>query len=140
MRVAIAATVTSAPPHPEATWSHRTIAAQVADTCSTTVSASQVGRIPADLDLRPHKVRGWLTRRDTPDFREHAADVCVLYLDLPQGAVVLSIDEKAATPLARAGIPGAPPPSPVRSSPTGATHRFPSLLPCRCPAAKRSPR
>src|SRR5829696_2361055 len=30
VRVAIVATATSAPPHPEATWSHRTIAAQVA--------------------------------------------------------------------------------------------------------------
>ncbi|MFF4426349.1 transposase [Streptomyces sp. NPDC001549] len=29
-------------------------------------SAFQVGRILADLDLKSHKVRGWLTRRDAP--------------------------------------------------------------------------
>jgi transposase len=108
VRVAIVATATSAPPHPEATWSHRTIAAQVAGTCFAPVSASQVGRILADLDLKPHKVRGWLTRRDTPDFWERAADVCALYLDPPEGAVVLSIDEKTAIAARSRRYPGRP--------------------------------
>ncbi|MBT2454820.1 helix-turn-helix domain-containing protein [Streptomyces sp. ISL-86] len=89
VRVAIVATATSIPPHPEATWSHRAIAQQVAGTCFAAVSASQVGRILAGLDLKPHKVRGWLTRRDTPDFWQRAADVCALYLKPPEGAVVL---------------------------------------------------
>lgn len=68
--MAIVATATSRPPHPEATWSHRAVAQCVAGVgaCSVSVSASQVGRILAGLDLKPHKVRGWLTRRDTPDF------------------------------------------------------------------------
>lgn len=78
------------------TWSHRAIAQRVASTCFASVSASQVGRILADLDLKPHKVRGWLTRRDTPDFWQRAADVCTLHLEAPEGAVVLSIDEKTA--------------------------------------------
>ena len=34
---------------------------------SVGMSASQVGRILADLDLKPRKVRGWLTRRDLDD-------------------------------------------------------------------------
>jgi hypothetical protein len=96
VRVAIVATVTSASPHPEATWSHRAIAQKVAGTCFASVSASQVGRILADLDLKPHKVRGWLTRRETPGFWQRAAAVCALYLDPPEGEVVLSIDEKTA--------------------------------------------
>lgn len=96
VRVAIVATATSAPPHPESTWSHRTIAAQVAGTVFAAVSPSQVGRILADLDLKPHRVRGWLTRRDTPDFWDRVADVCGLYLAPPPGAVMLSIDEKTA--------------------------------------------
>ncbi|SEF03321.1 Transposase [Streptomyces sp. 3213] len=74
VRVAIVAGATGAPPHPAAAWSHRTIAAQVADTDFAAISASQVGRIPADLDLKPHRVRGRLTRRDTPDFRDRVAD------------------------------------------------------------------
>ncbi|MDG9710602.1 IS630 family transposase [Streptomyces sp. DH10] len=108
VRVAIVATATSAPPHPEATWSHRTIVAQVAGTCFAPVSASQVGRILADLDLKPHKVRGWLTRRDSRDFWERAADVCALYLDPPEGAVVLSGDEKTAITARSRRYPGRP--------------------------------
>ncbi|MET8681950.1 IS630 family transposase [Streptomyces sp. NPDC004647] len=93
VRVAVVATATCAPPHPESTWSHRAIAAHLA---TRAISASQVGRILADLDLKPHRVRGWLTRRDTPDFWDRVEDVCRLYLAPPPGAVVLSIDEKTA--------------------------------------------
>jgi len=57
---------------------------------------SQIGRILASGDLRPHKVDGWLTRRDTPEFWERAADICGLYLSPPENAVVLSIDEKTS--------------------------------------------
>jgi len=108
VRVAVVAAATSAPPHPEATWSHRAIAAQVADTVFATISASQVGRILADLDLKPHRVRGWLTRRDTPDFWDRVADVCDLYRDPPEGAVVLSIDEKTAIAARSRRHPGRP--------------------------------
>lgn len=52
--------------------------------------------ILADLDRKPHRVRGWLTRRDTPDFWDRVVDVCALCCNPPQGAVVLSIDEKTA--------------------------------------------
>jgi len=48
------------------------------------------------LDLKVHKVTGWLNRRDTPEFWERAADICGLYLDPPVNALVLSVDEKTA--------------------------------------------
>ncbi|WP_409470353.1 IS630 family transposase [Streptomyces sp. HC307] len=96
VRVAVVAAATSAPPVPAATWTHVSIAAQVAGTVFAPISASQVGRILADLDLKPHKVRGWLTRRDTPDFWERVKDICELYRNPPTGAIVLSIDEKTA--------------------------------------------
>jgi transposase len=35
-------------------------------------------RILADLDIKPHRVRGWITRPDDPGFWERAADVCGL--------------------------------------------------------------
>ncbi|MFG2394982.1 IS630 family transposase [Streptomyces lavendulae] len=108
VRVAIVGVATSEPPHPEATWSHRAIAQRVAGTCLASVSASQVGRILAGLDLKPHKVRGWLTRQDTPDFWQRAAEVCALYLDPPEGAVVLSIDEKTAIAARSRRYPGRP--------------------------------
>lgn len=84
VRVAIEASI-SAPPHPGVTWSHRAIAQRVAGTCFAPLSASQVGRILAGLDLKPHKVRGWLTRRDTPDFWQRAAGVCALCPGPPEG-------------------------------------------------------
>jgi hypothetical protein len=58
------------------------------------ISASQIGRILAADEVKPHRVDGWLTRRDTPEFWERAADVCGVYLSPPENAVVLSIDEK----------------------------------------------
>ncbi|WP_160159685.1 helix-turn-helix domain-containing protein [Streptomyces sp. 3213.3] len=94
VRVAIVAGATGAPPHPAAAWSHRTIAAQVADTDFAAISASQVGRIPADLDLKPHRVRGRLTRRDTPDFRDRVADMCDLYRHPPECARRLEAQNK----------------------------------------------
>lgn len=96
VRVAVVAAATGTPPAPAATWTHAAIAAQVAGTVFAPISASQVGRILADLDLKPHRVTGWLTRRDTPDFWERVKDICALYRNPPAGATVLSIDEKTA--------------------------------------------
>ena len=93
VRVEVVATATSSPPHPESTWSHRRIAGALA---KAGISTSQVGRILADLDIRPHRVRGWLTRRDDPAFWERAREVCGLYLTPPPGVVRISIDEKTS--------------------------------------------
>ncbi|MEU4351793.1 helix-turn-helix domain-containing protein [Streptomyces sp. NPDC023838] len=144
VRMAIVATAPSMPPHPEATWSRRAIARWVAGTRFAPVSASHVGRILGDWDLKPHKVRGWLTRRDTPDFWQRAADVCALYLDPPEGAVILSIDEKTAI-VARSrrhpGRPACPGVSlPGRSSSIGATASPPWSRPSMSAPARCSPR
>ncbi len=96
VRVAVVAAATSTPPGPAATWTHAAIAAQVAGTVFAPISASQVGRVLAGLDLKPHKVTGWLTRRDTPDFWDRVRDICALYRTPPKGTIVLSIDEKTA--------------------------------------------
>lgn len=94
-RVAVTAVATSAPPGPAATWTHAAIAGRLAER-AITVSASQVGRILAEADLKPYKVRGWLNRRDDPAFWDRAAGICDLYLNPPPGSVLLSIDEKTA--------------------------------------------
>ncbi|MCW2642055.1 MAG: family transposase [Dactylosporangium sp.] len=60
------------------------------------ISAAQVGRILAGLDLKPHRVRGWLTRPKDPQFFVKATEVCDLHLNRPAGSVVLSVDEKTA--------------------------------------------
>ena len=91
VRLAIAATATSAPPPDCPAWTHGMITAQLA---GTGISISQVGRILAGLELAPHKVRGWLNRRDDERFWAQAAAVCEVYLRPPPGTVVICIDEK----------------------------------------------
>ncbi|RPK36716.1 hypothetical protein EES39_31715 [Streptomyces sp. ADI92-24] len=88
VRVAIEASI-SAPPHPGVTWSHRAIAQRVAGTCFAPLSASQVGRILAGLDLKPHKVRGWLTRRDTPISGSELLGCALSVPVRPRGGVAL---------------------------------------------------
>jgi transposase len=90
-RLRIVATVTQQPPDPASHWSHAQLAEELAD---MGISASQIGRILADLDSKPHRVRSWITRPDDPSFWERAADICGLYLVPPTGALVLSVDEQ----------------------------------------------
>jgi len=92
-RLRIVATVTQEPPDPASHWSHSQLAKALAD---MGISASQIGRILADLDIKPHRVRSWITRPDDLGFWERAADICGLYLVPPTNALVLSVDEKTA--------------------------------------------
>jgi transposase len=94
-RLRILATVTEEPPDPASHWSHSQLATELAD---MGISASQIGRILADLEIKPHRVRSWITRPDDPGFWERAADICGLYLVPPTGALVLSVDEKTGMP------------------------------------------
>lgn len=57
------------------------------------ISRSTLHRILERADLKPHRVQGWLHSPD-PEFREKATEICELYLHPPDGAVVISIDEK----------------------------------------------
>ena len=91
VRLAIVAAATSVPPEGTSVWTHALIAGQLA---GTGISVSQAGRILADLELAPHRVRGWLNRRDDDQFWARAAAVCDIYLRPPPDTVVICIDEK----------------------------------------------
>jgi hypothetical protein len=91
VRLRVISRATSIPPEGRSAWSHTAIAAHLAD---TGISASQVGRILAEADLRPHKGRGWLNRLDDEQFWQLAGALCDLYLTPPDNAVLLSVDEK----------------------------------------------
>lgn len=93
-RIKVVATVTEETPEADSHWSHALIACHLR--ADVGISPAQIGRILADLDIKPHRVRGWLTRPHDPEFFPKAAAVCQLYLNPPPGAVVLSIDEKTA--------------------------------------------
>ncbi|MGH3945142.1 MAG: helix-turn-helix domain-containing protein [Pseudonocardiaceae bacterium] len=100
----IVATVTQQTPQIDSQWTHRALAEYLAGPVG--ISASQIGRILAALDLKPHRVRGWLNRPADPAFHIKAQAVCRLYLDPPAGTVLFSVDEKTAM---HARSPSAPP-------------------------------
>jgi transposase len=91
----IVATVTGRPPETESHWTHRGLAEQLREPVG--ISASQIGRILASFDVKPHRVRGWLNRPADPAFHTKAQAVCRHYLDPPAADTVLfSVDEKTA--------------------------------------------
>ena len=81
-------------------WTQQALADAVAKQTRTTLSRSEVGRILRFNALRPHTVRQWLRSTD-PDFDAKAARVCELYLNPPDDAVVVCVDEKPIQVLAR---------------------------------------
>lgn len=92
-KLRIIAAATAAPPAPDTAWSHRLLSEQL-HLAGLAVSASQIGRILDGVDLKPHLVRGWLTRPADPQFFDKAAEICALYRACPRNSVVISVDEK----------------------------------------------
>ncbi|MFH8387114.1 IS630 family transposase [Kitasatospora sp. NPDC018058] len=92
-KLQVIAAATAQPPTADTVWTHRLLSDHLRRS-GLAVSASQVGRILACVDLKPHLVRGWLTRPADPQFLTRAADVCALYRTCPANAVVISVDEK----------------------------------------------
>jgi len=70
-------------------WSCRTMAKRVG------VSAATVQRVWAARGLKPHLVHSFTLSND-PRFEEKLIDVVGLYLNPPQGAIVLCLDEKSS--------------------------------------------
>lgn len=76
-------------PEGQTHWSVRTMASQ------TGVSPAQVQRIWAARGLKPHLVETFKLSND-PAFGEKLIDVVGLYLDPPEQAIVLCMDEKSS--------------------------------------------
>ena len=83
----IAKTVQEVPPN--ATHWSRALMAQAMG-----ISPSSVGRIWAEAGLKPHLTRGFKVSND-PMFEEKVTEIVGLYLDPPERAVVLCVDEKS---------------------------------------------
>lgn len=88
-RVEVFKTACSPAPDGETHWTVRSLAEEVG------IGKSQTQAILAEADLKPHQVRSWLTSLD-PDFDTKQADVCGLYLNPPDNAIVVSVDEKTS--------------------------------------------
>ncbi len=81
---------TTLEPAPDGTthWSVRRLAA------ATGIAPTTVHRIWREHKLKPHRVETFKLSRD-PRFEEKLADVVGLYLNPPERAIVLSMDEKS---------------------------------------------
>jgi transposase len=84
----IAKTLEEAPPHGDMQWSTRSMAAAMG------LSQSTVSRIWQAFGLKPHLVQTWKLSTD-PQFIDKVRDIVGLYLDPPENALVLCVDEKA---------------------------------------------
>jgi transposase len=77
------------PPHGATHWSTRSLGRKLG------VQHTIIARAWQDAGLQPHRLERYMRSTD-PDFEMKAADVIGLYLDPPQHAVVLCVDEKTA--------------------------------------------
>jgi transposase len=86
-RMRVFETAVGDPPEGHTHWSVRTLAQAVC------MGKTRVHEILEEAELRPHQVRSWLTSID-PDFQAKQTEVCGLYLNPPDNAIVISVDEK----------------------------------------------
>ncbi len=70
------------------TWSQQRIADKVG------MSRSHVNRILKEASLKPHKTEYWCGKSSDPEFEEKMINIIGLYMNPPENAIVLCVDEK----------------------------------------------
>ncbi len=78
----------SAPEGGYSGWSQRRIAKELG------MSQSKVHHILKENELKPHKVDYWCGKSTDPEFEEKMLNIVGLYLNPPENALVLCVDEK----------------------------------------------
>ena len=61
----------------------------------TGVSKSTVNRILGEAKIKPHKIAYWCGKSPAPEFEAKQAQIIGLYMDPPDNALVLAVDEKS---------------------------------------------
>jgi transposase len=84
----VVATLERPPPNHDTHWSTRSMARQVG------LSQSAISRIWRAFGLKPHLEQTWKLSAD-PQFIDKVRDIVGLYLDPPERALVLCVDEKS---------------------------------------------
>lgn len=69
-------------------WSQQRIGNQIG------ISQSKVNKILQEHDLKPHKVDYWCGKSTDPEFESKMINIVGLYMNPPENAIVLCIDEK----------------------------------------------
>src|SRR5665811_108654 len=116
----IVRTLEAPPPHGGTHWSTRRMAA------ASGLSQSTVSRVWRTFGLQPHRVAQGKLSKD-PLFVEKVRDIVGLYLDPPDRAVVLCVDEKSQTQ-ALDRSPPLPPGAPARAAHDDKRHGAGSLF------------
>ena len=97
----VVAMTCATPPHEATHWTGRAMAKAVG------ISLRSVQRIWDAHKLQPHRLRTFKRSRD-PEFATKLVDIVGLYVDPPEHAVVLSIDEKSQIQALDRTQPGLP--------------------------------
>jgi len=69
-------------------WSQERIAREVG------ISQSKVHQILKQADLKPHKIDYWCGKSPDPEFESKMVNIVGLYMNPPENAIVLCVDEK----------------------------------------------
>jgi len=69
-------------------WSQRRIAKELG------MSQTKVQNILKENELKPHKIEYWCGKSTDPEFEKKMLNVVGLYLNPPENAIVISVDEK----------------------------------------------
>jgi len=69
-------------------WSQERIAKEVG------ISQSKVFQILKKADLKPHKIEYWCGKSRDPEFEQKMLNIVGLYMNPPENALVISVDEK----------------------------------------------
>lgn len=88
-RVSVVALACTTPPDGSTRWSVRKLAEV------TGHSKSAVQKILAEGAIKPHKTKYWCGKSPDPEFAEKQAAIIGLYMNPPENALVLSVDEKS---------------------------------------------
>ena len=86
----ILAQLDSPPPAGRSSWTGKLLAQALGD-----VSSHQVWRVLKRHGIHLQRRRSWCVITD-PEFTQKAADIVALYMDPPENAIVVSVDEKPA--------------------------------------------
>ena len=119
----VTATLEQEPPDGGTHWSTRMMAAR------TGLTQTAESRIWRAFELKPHKVDYWKLSTD-PHFVDKLYDVVGLYLDPPERALVLCVDEKSQVQALDRSAPVLPmmPADPARQTHTSLRHGTTSLF------------
>ena len=119
----ITRTLEEPPPHHDTHWSTRQMAK------ATGMSQTAISRIWRAFGLKPHLVETWKLSTD-PQFIDKVRDIVGLYLDPPERALVLCVDEKSQIQALDRTAPSLPilPGTPARRSHDYVRHGTASLF------------